>query len=225
MRGDRPVPIFVQSFVDLGMVGVLLELSFRDLDNGWFVFGSSGWDTFPVESDILLISSSSSCPILIFNLSSSFRKSFTYMEPKTIPIEKPLPCNANHTVLVLVKSVKDIFEAFPSGPLVSEPLHLHEGHPAPAPSPWSLSDSFSWFPDPYQNPSPGFLILLLRLVPLPPHLNWRHFCRYRTTRKIGNQKASVTKKGNHCQKATGQDSQEARKAFQGNLVPSSDEIT
>ena len=32
------------------------------------------------------------------------------------------------TIFVLVKSVKDIFEAFSSCPLVAKPLHLHEGH-------------------------------------------------------------------------------------------------
>ena len=42
------------------------------------------WNTFPVESDILLISSSSSCPILMFNLSISFKKSLTYIEPGTM---------------------------------------------------------------------------------------------------------------------------------------------
>ena len=157
MRGDRPVPIFVQSFVNLGMVGVLLKLSFRDLDNGWFVFGSSGWDTFPVESDILLISSSSSCPILIFNLSSSFRKSFTYMEPKTVPIEKPLRLQYQSYRSCSCQICQRHFRS-----LYVWPARLRASSSAWRPScswflilirllildSWSFSESFSRFPDP-----------------------------------------------------------------------------
>ena len=72
----------------------------------------------------------------MFNLSSSLKKSFTYIEPGTIRNDNEVrQIIVAFTILILVKSVKDIFEAFPSGPLVSEPLHLHEGHSAPAPSP------------------------------------------------------------------------------------------
>ena len=65
----------------------------------------------------------------MFNLSISFKKSFTYIEPGTRRNEnKVWPARVVSTIFVLVKSVKDIFKAFSSCPLIAKPLHLHEGH-------------------------------------------------------------------------------------------------
>ena len=65
----------------------------------------------------------------MFNLSSSLKKSFTYIEPGTIRNDdKVRQIIVAFTILILVKSVKDILKALSPRPLVAKPLHLHEGH-------------------------------------------------------------------------------------------------
>ena len=85
---------------------MLLKLCFRDLDAiaSWFVLRNlcGRGNTFPVESDIRLISSSSSCPISMFNLSSSLKKSFTYIEPGMI-------CNDNEVRQIIVAWLPFLF--------------------------------------------------------------------------------------------------------------------